>query len=72
MVCSLPGPEALINPGTDGQTKMIRHADGSVKCYSFEQGKWNLIGDVTGATGGSQETSGKKLHEGKVFDFFNL
>lgn len=68
LICfSLPGPESLLTNGTrDGQTKMVRHPDGSVKCYSWEQGKWNLVGDVTGASGGSQASSGKTLHEGKV------
>lgn len=72
--CSLPGPEALLSNGTrDGQTKMVRHGDGSVKCYSWELGKWNLVGDVTGATGGTQATSGKKMHEGKEYDYvFNV
>lgn len=45
---------------------MVRHPDGSVKCYSWELGKWNLVGDVTGASGGSQASSGKTLYEGKV------
>ncbi|XP_002074268.2 phospholipase A-2-activating protein [Drosophila willistoni] len=66
----LPGPEALLSNGTrDGQTKMVRYPDGSVKCYSWELGKWNLVGDVTGATGGTQTSSGKKLHEGKEYDY---
>ncbi|KAH8412043.1 hypothetical protein KR222_007523 [Zaprionus bogoriensis] len=70
----LPGPEALLSNGTrEGQTKMVRHADGSVKCYSWELGKWSLVGDVTGATGGTQATSGRKLHEGKEYDYvFNV
>ncbi|TDG43818.1 hypothetical protein AWZ03_009768 [Drosophila navojoa] len=70
----LPGPEALLSNGTrEGQTKMVRHVDGSVKCYSWELGKWTLVGDVTGATGGTQETSGKNLHEGKEYDYvFNV
>lgn len=45
---------------------MVRHADGSVKCYNWESGKWNLVGDITGASGGSQASSGKSLYEGKV------
>lgn len=66
----LPGPEALLSNGTrEGQTKMVRHADGSVKCYTWTLGNWNLVGDVTGATGGTQSNSGKKLHEGKEYDF---
>lgn len=68
--CSLPGPESLLTNGTrEGQTKMVRHPDGSVKCYSWELGKWNLVGDVMGASGGSQASSGKTLHEGKVNTF---
>ncbi|KMY87437.1 phospholipase A-2-activating protein [Drosophila simulans] len=66
----LPGPEALLSNGTrEGQTKMVRHADGSVKCYSWTLGNWNLVGDVSGASGGTQSNSGKKLHEGKEYDF---
>ncbi|XP_017021946.1 phospholipase A-2-activating protein [Drosophila kikkawai] len=70
----LPGPEALLSNGTrEGQTKMVRHPDGSVKAYSWDMGNWNLIGDVTGATGGTQASSGKKLYEGKEYDFvFNV
>ncbi|XP_022227828.1 phospholipase A-2-activating protein [Drosophila obscura] len=70
----LPGPEALLSNGTrEGQTKMVRHLDGSVKCYSWELGKWNLVGDVTGASGGTQASSGKNLYEGKEYDFvFNV
>ncbi|KAH8413203.1 hypothetical protein KR009_008741 [Drosophila setifemur] len=70
----LPGPEALLSNGTrEGQTKMVRHADGSVKCYSWDMGNWNLVGDVSGASGGTQASSGKKLHEGKEYDFvFNV
>uniref|UniRef100_A0A1A9VFP4 Phospholipase A-2-activating protein n=1 Tax=Glossina austeni TaxID=7395 RepID=A0A1A9VFP4_GLOAU len=70
----LPGPEVLLTQGTrEGQTKMVRHADGSVKCYNWTLGKWNLVGDITGASGGTQITSGKILHEGKEYDFvFNV
>ncbi|XP_067623064.1 phospholipase A-2-activating protein [Eurosta solidaginis] len=66
----LPGPEALLTNGTrEGQTKMVRHQDGSVKCYAWQSGQWNLVGDVTGASGGSQKTSGKTLYEGKEYDY---
>ncbi|XP_004531201.1 phospholipase A-2-activating protein isoform X1 [Ceratitis capitata] len=65
-----PGPEALLTNGTrEGQTKMIRHQDGSVKVYNWELGQWILVGDVTGASGGSQATSGKTLFEGKEYDY---
>ncbi|XP_030382821.1 phospholipase A-2-activating protein [Scaptodrosophila lebanonensis] len=66
----LPGPEALLTNGTrEGQTKMIRQPDGAVKCYSWELGQWNLVGDIVGASGGTQTSSGKKLFEGKEYDF---
>lgn len=66
-VTSLPGPEALLTNGTrEGQTKMVRHQDGSVKCYVWQLGQWTLVGDVTGASGGSQASSGKTLYQGKV------
>lgn len=64
----LPGENSLLVDGTqDGQTKMVRHQDGSVKCYSWENGKWNLVGDVTGATGASPTS--KKQFEGKSYDY---
>lgn len=73
--CSLPGREALYEPGrSDGQTKMIREGAG-VTCYSWSAANsgWIKIGDVTGA----QATPGKTLHNGKVslvntFGIFNL
>uniref|UniRef100_A0A1A9WEX5 Phospholipase A-2-activating protein n=1 Tax=Glossina brevipalpis TaxID=37001 RepID=A0A1A9WEX5_9MUSC len=70
----LPGPEVLLTQGNrEGQTKMVRHTDGSIKCYNWSLGKWNLVGDVTGASGGTQNTSGKILHEGKEYDYvFNV
>jgi len=46
---------------------MIRHQDGSVKCYIWELGAWKLVGDITGASGGSEASSGKTLYEGKVY-----
>lgn len=48
---------------------MVRFPDGVIKCYSWELGKWNLIGDVTGASGSTQETSGKVLFEGREYDY---
>lgn len=67
--CSLPGPEALLTRGREDQTKMIRHPDGKVICYQWSGGKWNPLGDVVGAAGGSQSTSGKNLFEGKEYDY---
>lgn len=68
-VNELPGPEALLQKGRDDQTKMIRHPDGKIICYQWSGGKWNSLGDVVGAAGGTQETSGKTLFEGKEYDF---
>lgn len=56
----------MLNGTREGQTKMVRFPDGIVKCYVWEVDKWTLIGDVTGASGSTQETSGKVLFEGKV------
>ena len=64
----MPGKEALYEPGrNDGQTKLIR--DGTkVFCYSWSAAKneWEKVGDVLGASGGTQATSGKQLYNGKV------
>lgn len=48
---------------------MIRQADGKVLCYEWSNGKWNELGDVVGAAGGTQATSGKTLFEGKEYDY---
>ncbi|XP_055917691.1 phospholipase A-2-activating protein [Eupeodes corollae] len=64
----LPGVNSLLIDGkSDGQKKIVRHPDGTVKCYVWENQKWNLIGDVTGATGGA--STEKKEFEGKFYDF---
>lgn len=66
---SLPGPESLLEAGTEGKTKIVRHADGKLKCYQWTQGEWLCMGDVTGAAGGTQKKSGKVLHEGREYDY---
>lgn len=68
-VNELPGPEALLQKGKEDQTKMVRHPDGKIICYQWANGKWNSLGDVVGAAGGTQETSGKTLFEGKEYDY---
>lgn len=68
-VNELPGPEALLQKGREGQTKMIRQPDGKIICYEWSNGKWNSLGDVVGAAGGTQNTSGKTLFEGKEYDY---
>ncbi|XP_055387975.1 phospholipase A-2-activating protein [Condylostylus longicornis] len=67
---SLPGPDILTKPGAkEGQTKMIREVDGKVSCYIWENNNWNKLGDVVGASGGSQANSGKVLYMGKEYDY---
>jgi len=67
----LPGPEALYEPGArDGQQKMVRQGDKvSVHSWNMAEQKWDKIGDVVGAAGGTTETSGKKLYMGKEWDY---
>jgi len=67
----LPGPEALYEPGArDGQQKMVRTGtDVSVHSWNMAEQRWDKIGDVMGAAGGTTETSGKKLYMGKEWDF---
>lgn len=67
----LPGKEALLAPGKrDGHTMMVREGD-KVNCYSWSVAnqQWMPVGEVVGGTGGSQETSGKVLYEGKEYDY---
>lgn len=71
--CRLPGPESLLKEGKEGETKIVRHADGKIMCYQWTKNEWLCLGDVTGASGGSQENSGKVLYEGVEYDFvFNV
>lgn len=71
----LPGKEVLYEPGKrDGQTKLVRDGD-KVSCHQWESssGRWIRVGEVMGASGGTNETSGKVLYEGKEFDYvFNV
>jgi hypothetical protein len=59
----------LLQPGKEGATKIVRQPDGKILCYQWTNNQWNCLGDVTGASGGSDESSGKKLFEGKEYDF---
>lgn len=69
-VNDLPGPESLLVEGTEeGQTRIVRERNGKVMCYQWSNGTWNLVGDVTGASGGDQQTSGKTLYEGQEYDY---
>lgn len=68
-VNDLPGPESLLQEGTEGQTRLVRHPDGKVLCYQWSKDNWECVGDVMGASGGTEKTSGKTLFEGKEYDF---
>ena len=48
---------------------MVRHPDGKIICYQYANGKWNALGDVVGAAGGTQASSGKTLFDGKEYDY---
>ncbi|XP_052774869.1 phospholipase A-2-activating protein-like [Mya arenaria] len=68
----LPGLEALTKPGAkEGQTKMVRNAEGKVELYGWESGiqQWKKVGDVVGSSGGTTASSGKTLYEGKEYDY---
>jgi phospholipase A-2-activating protein len=63
---SLPGAEALADPGKEGQVKMVRNGDlVEAHQYSSSSGQWVKIGEVVGGVGSSQ----KKLHDGKEYDY---
>lgn len=71
-ISELPGPESLLREGKkDGDTKMVRNGD-KVGCYSWSSAekKWNKVGDVVGASGATQGTSGKVLYDGKVCVYY--
>ncbi|KXJ80368.1 hypothetical protein RP20_CCG025308 [Aedes albopictus] len=65
-VNDLPGPESLLSEGREGQTRIVRHADGKILCYQWGNNKWECVGDVMGATGGD---TGKRLYEGREYDY---
>lgn len=65
-VNDLPGPESLLSEGREGQTRIVRHADGKIMCYTWGNNKWECVGDVMGATGGD---TGKQLYEGREYDY---
>lgn len=63
----------MLQNGTEGQTRIVRQPDGKILCYQWTKNAWQCLGDVTGASGGSQESSGRVLFEGKEYDFvFNV
>ncbi|XP_055539383.1 phospholipase A-2-activating protein [Wyeomyia smithii] len=65
-VNDLPGPESLLSEGREGQTRIVRHADGKIMCYQWSNNKWECVGDVMGASGGD---TGKQLYEGREYDY---
>ncbi len=62
----------LLLVGTkDGQTIMVKDGN-SITAHSWNasESRWDKIGDVVGASGSNQQTSGKQLYEGKVNRMF--
>ena len=51
----------------DGQTLMVKDG-GKIMAHqwSASEGQWKQIGEVVGSSGGTQQSSGKVLYEGKV------
>lgn len=76
-VDQLPGPEALLRPGSkNDQTKLIKR-NGLVEAHQWDatEGRWQKVGEVTGAAGeeGAKRTEGKQMYEGKAYDYiFNI
>ncbi|XP_059618044.1 phospholipase A-2-activating protein [Phlebotomus argentipes] len=68
-VNDLPGPESLYMEGTEGQTRIVRQPNGKIECFQWTRGSWQLVGDVTGASGGTNASSGKTLYQGKEYDY---
>lgn len=67
----LPGPEVLLNPGSkDGQQKIIRRGP-NAELHQWDSSKqeWTKVGDIVGSSGGTQQSSGKTLFEGKEYDY---
>lgn len=67
---SLPGKEALYDPGKRaGQMKMVRE-DNGVMAYTWveagDQSHWEKVGEVLG--GSDKDTAGKTQFEGKVIE----
>lgn len=70
-VGDIPGPESLLQDGTEGQTRLVRQRNGKIECYQWTNGSWENVGDVTGAAPSSSDK--KTLHQGKAYDFvFNV
>ncbi|XP_063216584.1 phospholipase A-2-activating protein [Bacillus rossius redtenbacheri] len=70
-ISDLPSADVLSEPGRqDGQTKLVREGS-SVLCYSWSAPtrQWTKVGDVLGASGGTNASSGKQLYKGKEYDY---
>ena len=64
---SLPGPEALDQPGTkEGQVIMV-NVNGAIEAYQWEMANrtWQKLGTVVGGVGSGQ----KQMYQGQEYDF---
>ncbi|KAI0075270.1 phospholipase A-2-activating protein [Panus rudis PR-1116 ss-1] len=66
-VADLPGPDALLQPGTKpGEYKMVNnHGTAEIHEWDNIEGKWKKIGDITDTPGSEKKT----VFEGKEYDY---
>eukprot|EP01128_Nolandella_sp_AFSM9_P007085 TRINITY_DN3787_c0_g1_i1.p1 TRINITY_DN3787_c0_g1~~TRINITY_DN3787_c0_g1_i1.p1 ORF type:complete len:803 (+),score=199.68 TRINITY_DN3787_c0_g1_i1:303-2411(+) len=70
----LPGPEALLVPGTKAGENLMIQKEGKAFMYSWdaEGGEWTLVGEIMNAKDNEKRDrveSGKRLLGGKEYDF---
>lgn len=61
----LPGYDRLEQPGSEGQTIMVKNATGVVEAHQWSGNEWHKIGDVVGGAG----SGSKKMYNGKEYDY---
>lgn len=63
----IPGYEALQNPGKqEGETIMVKNAEGTIEAHQWSTDEWLKIGDVLGSSAGS---GSKKEFNGQLYDY---
>lgn len=61
----VPGVERLNQPGSEGQTIMVKSPAGIIEAYNWSNNKWNKIGEVVSAL----SSGSKKVYKGKEYDY---